>query len=229
MEPPWLGWARQIQALAQTGLTYATNPYDIERYHALHALVTGETNGYYEDFGDCEHLARAIDRVKNREAKPSPWTWPSSPAFKHALPLLAFALIPLVANFQYASRAHHKFTEQWAHDYLDSLEPYSILITSGDNETFPLWYAQEIEGIRRDVTVAVFTYLDTDWYVRQMIRRPVETYDASKGPAIYRDKLWKKPTGPPLKLTLAEADSIPDYIQIDHPQIFRQGDINLAI
>jgi ADP-ribose pyrophosphatase YjhB (NUDIX family) len=39
MEPQWLGWARQLQALAQTGLTYATNPYDIERYHALHALA----------------------------------------------------------------------------------------------------------------------------------------------------------------------------------------------
>ena len=64
--------------------------------------------------------------------------------------------------------------------------------------------------MRRDVTVAVTTYLDTDWFVRQMIRRPVETYDAAKGPAIYRDKQWKKPSGPPLKMTFAEADAIPD-------------------
>jgi hypothetical protein len=83
--------------------------------------------------------------------------------------------------------------------------------------------------VRRDVTVAVTTYLDTDWFVRQMIRRPVETYDAAKGPAIYRNQQWKKPSGPPLKMTYADADAIPEYIQIQQPQIFRQGDITLNI
>src|SRR3954467_12504731 len=62
-----------------------------------------------------------------------------------------------------------------------------------------------------------------------MIRRPGETYDAANGPAIYRDKIWKKPAGPPLKLTFAQADSIPDYIRIDQPQLFRQGDLALSI
>jgi hypothetical protein len=62
-----------------------------------------------------------------------------------------------------------------------------------------------------------------------MIRRPVETYDAAKGPAIYRDKQWKKPSGPPLKMTYAEADAIPEYIQITQPQMFRQGNITLNI
>ena len=79
------------------------------------------------------------------------------------------------------------------------------------------------------MTVAVTTYLDTDWFVRQMIRRPIETYDAAKGPAIYRDKQWKKPSDPPLKMTFAEADAIPEYIQINQPQIFRQGSITLNI
>jgi len=140
-----------------------------------------------------------------------------------------FALIPLIANFSYASRAKHEFTREWAHDYLDSLEPYAVVITSGDNDTFPLWYAQEVEGIRRDVTVAVSSYLDTDWFVRQMIRRPVETYDAAKGPAIYRNTQWKKPVGPPLKMSFAEADAIPEYIQLSQPQMFRKGNITLSI
>ena len=139
------------------------------------------------------------------------------------------ALIPLVANWRFASRAGHHFTQEWATDYLNSLEPYAIVITNGDNDTFPLWYAQEVEGVRRDVTVAVTTYLDTDWFVRQMIRRPVETYDAAKGPAIYRNHEWKKPSGPPLKMTFAEADAVPEYIQIQQPQIFRQGGITLNI
>jgi hypothetical protein len=62
-----------------------------------------------------------------------------------------------------------------------------------------------------------------------MIRRPVETYDAAKGPAIYRNQQWKKPSGPPLKMSFAEADAIPEYIQINQPQIFRQGNITLTI
>jgi hypothetical protein len=155
--------------------------------------------------------------------------WPTRRGLMMAAPILLIALIPLFANWRFASRAGHYFTADWAKDYLNSLEPYAIVITNGDNDTFPLWYAQEVEGVRRDVTVAVTTYLDTDWFVRQMIRRPIETYDAAKGPAIYRDKQWKKPSGPPLKMTFADADAIPEYIQITQPQIFRQGNITLNI
>jgi len=154
---------------------------------------------------------------------------PSRRGLMFAAPILLIALIPLFANWQYASRAGHYFTDQWARDYLNSLEPYAIVITNGDNDTFPLWYAQEVEGVRRDVTVAVTTYLDTDWFVRQMIRRPIATYDAAKGPSIYRNQVWKKPSDPPLKMTFAEADAIPEYIQITQPQIFRQGNIILNI
>lgn len=155
--------------------------------------------------------------------------WPARRGFMLAAPILLIALIPLFANWRFASRAGHEFTDQWARDYLNSLEPYAIVITNGDNDTFPLWYAQEVDGVRRDVTVAVTTYLDTDWFVRQMIRRPIETYDAANGPAIYRGTTWKKPGGPPLKMTFAEADAIPEYIQINQPQIFRKGDITLNI
>jgi hypothetical protein len=156
-------------------------------------------------------------------------SWPSRRGFILASPILLLALIPLVSNWRFASRAGNHFTQEWARDYLNSLEPYAIVVTNGDNDTFPLWYAQEVEGVRRDVTVAVTTYLDTDWFVRQMIRRPVETYDAAKGPALYRNQQWKKPSGPPLKMTFAEADSIPEYIQITQPQIFRKDSITLNI
>jgi len=155
--------------------------------------------------------------------------WPSRRGFILASPVLLIALIPLVGNWRFASRAGNHFTQEWAKDYLNSLEPYAIVITNGDNDTFPLWYAQEVEGVRKDVTVAVTTYLDTDWFVRQMIRRPVADYDAAKGPAIYRNQQWKKPSGPPLKMTFAEADAVPEYIQITQPQIFRHGNITLNI
>ncbi len=180
--------------------------------------------------GEAREDARNGDKTAGRKAAPAPATpWPSRRGFMLAAPILLIALIPLFANWRFASRAGHEFTDQWARDYLNSLEPYAIVITNGDNDTFPLWYAQEVDGVRRDVTVAVTTYLDTDWFVRQMIRRPIETYDAAKGPAIYRGTTWKKPSGPPLKMTFAEADAIPEYIQINQPQIFKQNNITLNI
>jgi hypothetical protein len=178
------------------------------------------------------HVVGGEERVEEQSAarKRSPVpSWPSRRGFILAAPILLIALIPLVSNWKFASRADHRFTQDWARDYLNSLEPYAIVITNGDNDTFPLWYAQEVEGVRRDVTVAVTTYLDTDWFVRQMIRRPIADYDVAKGPAIYRNQQWKKPSGPPLKMTFAEADAIPEYIQLSQPQVFRHGNIVLNI
>jgi len=170
-----------------------------------------------------------VENKGNRQRESAPSGWPTRRGLTLAAPILLIALIPLVGNWKFASRANDTFTQQWARDYLNSVEPYAVVVTNGDNDTFPLWYAQEVEGVRRDVTVAVSTYLGSDWYARQMIRRPVETYDAANGPALYRNKEWKKPSGPPLKMTYAEADSIPDYIEVTQPAVFRKGDLTLHI
>jgi hypothetical protein len=142
-----------------------------------------------------------------------------------AMPILALALIPLVANWRSASRAGDTATRDWAVDLLNTVEPYGIVVTGGDNDTFPLWYAQEVEGVRKDVTVAVTSLLNTDWYVRQIVRRPVHEYDAAKGPAVYRNRTWPKPTRPALDMTLAEADRIPPYAEIREPQLLRKGEV----
>jgi hypothetical protein len=148
-----------------------------------------------------------------------------------ASPVLAIALVPLFGNWQAASRAGQTDTSDFASDMLNSVEPYGILITAGDNDTFPLWYAQEVEGIRRDVIVACLSLLNTDWYTRQLLRRPVYEYDSLRGPAIYRGRQWKKPTGPLLKLTMEQADLVPPVVELREPQIFRKEgtDITLTI
>ena len=85
-------------------------------------------------------------------------------------PILAVALLPLVLNWSWASRRNDFAARDWAYNLLMSVEPYGILFTNGDNDTFPLWYLQEVEGIRRDVTVMVMSYLNTPWYVKQIKR-----------------------------------------------------------
>ncbi len=86
----------------------------------------------------------------------------------YCAPVLALAFIPLVLNFTRASRTGDYSARDWGYNLLMSVEPYGLLVTNGDNDTFPLWYLQEVEGIRRDVTVMVTSYLNTEWYVRQL-------------------------------------------------------------
>ncbi len=78
-------------------------------------------------------------------------------------------------NWDDHDRSERYFSIDAAKSYLDSCEPNAILFTGGDNDTFPLWYLQEVEGYRTDVRVIVLSYFNTDWYVQQMMRPAYES------------------------------------------------------
>jgi hypothetical protein len=143
-------------------------------------------------------------------------------------PVLLVACIPLVGNYRFAPRHDHRFTAAWARDLLGSVEPYGILITNGDNDSFPLWHAQEVEGVRRDVSIVLTPHLGTDWYVRQLLRARVAPY-TGVGIAAYAAQSVARPTTPMLALTDAEADAIPPYVEVNASQEFRHGDIRAAV
>ena len=146
-----------------------------------------------------------------------------------ASPILLLGVVPLIGNWRAASRAGETATREWAHDLLNSVEPYGILVTLGDNDTFPLWYAQEVEGVRRDVTVAVTSLLGTDWYPRGLLSRPVATYDRRRGPAVYRESTTAGPVRPLFSLTPAQLDSVPQYVDVRTPQIFQHGTLRAVV
>ena len=108
-----------------------------------------------------------------------------------AAPVLLIAVIPLIMNWSWASRAGDYAARDWAFDLLMSVEPYGVLFTNGDNDTFPLWYVQEVEGIRKDVTVIVGQYLMTTWYPKQLqaLTSPdrQRIFDADLVPGLFAD------------------------------------------
>jgi transmembrane protein TMEM260 (protein O-mannosyltransferase) len=147
----------------------------------------------------------------------------------YGTPLLALALVPLVGNRLTASRRGETLARDFAYDLLQSVEPYGVLVTAGDNDTFPLWYAQEVERIRRDVTIVNLSLSNTDWYVRQLQRRPVEPFDATRAPDIYRGRQWPMPTGKLLSFSDEQLDALQPFYVLDGKRVAHLGSIDVML
>jgi len=129
------------------------------------------------------HLAQSLGGgTREEDGAPA-----RGPGHRRAAPILGLALVPLLFNYARADRTGDYAARDWAYNILQSVEPYGVLFTNGDNDTFPLWYLQEVEGIRRDVTVIVHSYLGTSWYpkqIRELSRPCPEGVDPLETPTV---------------------------------------------
>ncbi len=106
-------------------------------------------------------------------------------------------------NFDDHDRSDRYVAPDYAYNLLQSVAPNALIFTNGDNDTFPLWYLQEVEGIRTDVRIVCLSLLNTDWYITQL-----------------RDQ-WSHESAPlPISLTDEEIDQITQNLSLHEPKTY---------
>jgi hypothetical protein len=108
------------------------------------------------------------------------------------------------------NRSHRYTSRDFAHNYLQSCAPNALIFTNGDNDTFPLWYAQDVEGIRPDIRIVNLSLLNTDWYIDQMKRK---AYQSDALPISFTHEQYEQGTR--------------DYVPYAEGRVDAEGYINL--
>jgi len=152
---------------------------------------------------------------------------------------IAGTVLCLIVPIQMASqtwddhdRSKRFVCRDFGYNYLTTCEPNAVIFTMGDNDTFPLWYNQEVEGYRTDVRVCNLSYLQTDWYIDQMKRQAYEStplpiswkkteYIQGTNEVAYIHKLQDEPMEVSRALEWAKSDDLrtkqlPGYRPHDH-------------
>lgn len=155
-----------------------------------------------------------------------------------AISVLCLALVPGILaanNWDDHDRSGRETAHAMAIKYLESCDPNAILFTIGDNDSFPLWYAQEIEGIRTDVRVVNTSLFQTDWYIDQMKRK---AYESDPIPSSLTHDKYKFGTRDYIIKDTITSDTIPikefmNFITSDDPRtkyrhILQQGGYDLS-
>ncbi|MCH5225949.1 MAG: DUF2723 domain-containing protein [Muribaculaceae bacterium] len=126
-----------------------------------------------QDQGEPEQLPQIVEEPRK--------LWPFS-RYCAALGCLIGIVIPIQMVSQTwddHDRSGRYAARDFAINYLESLEPNAIVFCNGDNDTFPLWYAQEVEGVRPDVKIINLSYLNSDWYANQQRKKSYEAEPVS--------------------------------------------------
>ena len=119
---------------------------------------------------------------------------------------LCFIAVPfnmIRENYHDHDRHLRYVAPDYAYNLLNSCAPYAIVFTNGDNDTFPLWYLQEVEHVRTDVRVVCLSLLNTDWYIKQLKNE------------------WNH-NSPPIKISYTnnQIDHLQDKFNFDKPSDF---------
>lgn len=100
------------------------------------------------------------------------------------IPILIIALViptlELNANYHVSDRTGNYLAWDYSKNILESCDQNAVLFTNGDNDTFPLWYLQEVEGIRKDVVIINLSLANTDWYISQIQEKIPELLNYSE-------------------------------------------------
>ena len=141
--------------------------------------------------------------------------------------LLGVPTLMAFQNWDDHDRSNRYTTRLNAQAYLESTDPNAIMFTIGDNDTFPLWYMQEVEGIRTDVKLVNTSLFQTDWYIDQMKKK---SYDADPIPSQLTHDEYKYGTldvayyfqelFPQLKDSVLDLDAFMKWIRSDSKRTF---------
>jgi hypothetical protein len=123
--------------------------------------------------------------------------------------MLLVPVIMLAKGWDDHDRSGRYTALESAKNYLNSCAPNAIVFTNGDNDTFPLWYAQEVEGIRTDVRVCNLSLLNTDWYIDQMVRK---AYNSEAVPFSLPAELYRN--GSHDVTYLLEQENITEFVEV---------------
>ncbi len=159
------------------------------------------------------------------------WLSQTAPSRLWIAAAAVITLLPFGANFAAASRrgADATAARDFAYNLLQSVEPYGVLFGFGDNDTFPVWYLQEVEGLRQDVTLINLSLANLDWYLLQLAARPVRPFDPARAPAVYRSLVPPRPrAGSALPLSAQDIEGM-QPMQLRDSGVFRAGSFELPV
>lgn len=165
------------------------------------------------------------------------WDWVKKINEKYTPIVITAALLVLVpgimakAGWDDHDRSNKYAARDFAVNYLNSCEPNAILITNGDNDTFPLWYAQEVEGVRTDVRVVNYMLAASDWYAHQLMRK---VYNSEPLPFTLSYDDYNKGVNEVLYYIggideRIELYELMDFIKYDPKAKYRQGNATLTV